>query len=345
VPIALLAVAFPEGGTQPFVPSAFYPALAGVLAVTFLLPPRLRMLRAGGALYALAMIAAYLVPSAVGGNADRLGALVAGPVAALALPAGGRLVGRTRMLALLAPALLYWQANAPVADFAASVSDPAVHASYYTPLLDELRALHVGYGGRPTRIEVVPTVDHWEARWVAPRVMLARGWERQLDRLRNPLFYEPRPPTAARYREWLHQQAVAYVALPDAPLDYSAHGEARLLGGEGAGRPSPLAGAVREIWRSRHWRLFAVSDPRPLADPPAALDAVGRDSFAVAVPGPGSYTIRLRFTPYWALVAGRGCVSRSDGGWTEVQARESGRLRVRVEFSLDRVFERGARCR
>src|SRR5262249_34042453 len=30
-PIALLAVAFPEGGTQPFVPSAFYPALAGVL--------------------------------------------------------------------------------------------------------------------------------------------------------------------------------------------------------------------------------------------------------------------------------------------------------------------------
>ncbi len=33
-------VAFPEGGTQPFVASAFYPALAGVLVVGFAIPPR-----------------------------------------------------------------------------------------------------------------------------------------------------------------------------------------------------------------------------------------------------------------------------------------------------------------
>ena len=32
-PVVLLALAFPEGGTQPFVGSAFYPALAGVLVV------------------------------------------------------------------------------------------------------------------------------------------------------------------------------------------------------------------------------------------------------------------------------------------------------------------------
>src|SRR5262249_13790232 len=32
-PIVGLALAFPEGGSQPFVPSAFYPALAGVLLI------------------------------------------------------------------------------------------------------------------------------------------------------------------------------------------------------------------------------------------------------------------------------------------------------------------------
>ena len=41
-------------------------------------------------------------------------------------------------------------------------------ASFYTPLLGELRRLDVGYGARPARIEIVPTAAHWEARWVAP---------------------------------------------------------------------------------------------------------------------------------------------------------------------------------
>ncbi|HWX75701.1 MAG TPA: hypothetical protein VNZ05_10360, partial [Solirubrobacteraceae bacterium] len=37
-PVALLALAFPEGGYQPFVSSAFYPTLAGVLAIGALIP-------------------------------------------------------------------------------------------------------------------------------------------------------------------------------------------------------------------------------------------------------------------------------------------------------------------
>ena len=47
---------------------------------------------------------------------------------------------------VLAPALLYWQGNAPLADFTAAATDPAVSASYYGPLLGELRTLGVGYG-------------------------------------------------------------------------------------------------------------------------------------------------------------------------------------------------------
>jgi MFS family permease len=340
-PIAALTLVFPEGGSQPFVASAFYPALAGVLAIAVLIPSEQRALKLGAWLYALAMIGAYVLPSAVGGNADRLGALVAGPVAACALlGAGAGAVRARRALALLvlAPFLLYWQANAPVADFAAASSDPATKPSYYPALIAELRTLGLGYGARPTRIEVVATVDHWEARFLAPYVMIARGWERQLDRLRNGLFY--RPPdrlTPASYRAWLGRGAVAYVALPDSPLDYSAKAEAQLLR---AGPP----GYLRELWHSRHWRLFEVLGASPLASPPARVRSAGVDSLTLYAPRAGRYTVKVRFSPYWALAGGGGCVSRAAEDWTSVSARRPGELRLEIRFSLARMFERGARC-
>jgi hypothetical protein len=345
-PIAALTLAFPEGGSQPFVASAFYPALAGVLVIAALIPREradraLRTLRIGTLLYAVAMIGAYLLSTAVGGNADRLGSLVAGPVAACVLAASGAGAARARrarVLIVLAPFLLYWQANAPVTDFAAASSDPAVHASYYAPLLGELRVLGVGYGARPARIEIVPTVDHWEARFLAPAAMIARGWERQLDRLRNALFYEPsRPLRPAAYRAWIARTAVDYVALPDAPLDYSARAEARLL-------RTATPAYLHEVWRSRHWRLFAVLAPQPLAQPPARLQSVGVDSLRLYAPRPGSYVVRVRFSPYWVLAAGDGCVARAAEDWTSIRARRAGELRLAIGFSLARIFSRGPRC-
>jgi hypothetical protein len=232
-----------------------------------------------------------------------------------------------------------------------------VHASYYAPLLGELDRLGVGYAGRPARIEVVPTVDHWEAAFVAPRVAIARGWERQLDNERNALFYESTPLTLARYRAWLSQEAISYVALPDAPLDYSAKSEARLLRGafatrrgnevrRGAGR-SQIARApayLREVWRSTHWRLFAVLGARALAQPPSVLTQLSSDSFTLEVQRPGTFTVRVRFTPYWALASAHGCVRRGPGDWTQLQARGGGSLHVVIDFSLARVFDHGPRC-
>jgi hypothetical protein len=351
-PVALLVLVFPEGGSQPFVASAFYPALAAVLLIAVLIPPQRRALRIGALLYAAALTGSYLIPTAVGGNVDRLGALVAGPVAACVLAGAAAIDRRALLLVVLAPALLYWQANAPVADFAAAASDPAVKASYYTPLLGELSTLGAGYGTHPARIEIVPTVDHWEARWMAPKVMLARGWERQLDRLHNGLFYSSAPVTAGRYRAWLSEQAVSYVALPDAPLDYSAKSEARLLRGSSAGGTLPGGGTgtsppsyLREIWRSPHWRLYTVLGATPLVAAPGALTQASSDSFTLSAPSPGAFTVRLHFSPYWALASGSGCVARAAGDWTEVRARHSGSLRVVIRFSLGRIFSDGARCR
>jgi hypothetical protein len=46
---------------------------------------------------------------------------------------------------------------------------------------------------------------------------------------------------------------VAYVALPDVRLDYSALGEGALVA-----RGAPY---LHEVWRSAHWRLFRVLAP------------------------------------------------------------------------------------
>lgn len=361
--VALLELAFPEGGTQPFVASAFYPALAAVLVLAAVLPAHERVLRTGAVLYALAMVGAYAIPSAVGGNADRLGSLFAGPLLACALVGGRTAYGegsvarrvsrrrrpvwprlgsasrRTWALLAFASLLLYWQLQAPISNYVAAAGDAAAKRSFYTPLLAELRRLGVGYGARPTRVEVVPTRDHAEARWVAARVSIARGWERQLDTLRDGIFYaHPRSGlSAASYEAWLRANAVSYVALPDAPLDYSSLAEERLV------RAAPRY--LSEVWRSPRWRLFAVVAPAPLAQPPSVLIGLGADSFTLRAPRAGSYVVRVRFTRYWALAAGRGCVSRAPGDWTAVQTRAAGAVRVAIDFSLSRVFEDGRRCR
>ena len=92
LPAGAVALAFPEGGTFPFVASSFWPALAAAVALAALLPPSPRVLRIGAALYAAAIVAAFVLPTPMGGNVVRLGALLAGPVAAaraVAAPAAG----------------------------------------------------------------------------------------------------------------------------------------------------------------------------------------------------------------------------------------------------------------
>jgi hypothetical protein len=347
LPIVLLVLSFPEGGPQPFVASAFYPTLGAVLLIAVLMPPKERALRIGALLYAAALVDMYMISTAVGGNVDRLGALMAGPLAAacaftghssggFSLGSGRQRNWRAGLLVVAAPLLIYWQSNAPVGDFASAASDSGVKSTYYTPLIDELRRLGIGYGPRPARIEVVPTRDHGEARWVAPHVMIARGWERQLDVDRNALFYE-RPLQPDHYEDWLSFAAISYVALPDAPLDYSARAEARLL--------RALPSYLREVWHSRHWRMFAVLGAVPLAQPPSVLAAIDSDSFTLRAPRAGTFRVRVRFTQYWALAGGHGCVRRAAGGWTNVQTRRAGSVRVVIDFSLARVFEHGPRCR
>ncbi len=320
-PAAGLALAFPTAGYEPFAASSFWPALGLLVLLAAAAPPALR---AGVVLYALACVAAYAVPTAVGGNAVRLGALFAGPLAAAAL--GG---DRRRLLALLALPLAYWQLQAPIRDVVVAHGDPSTTAAYYAPL-ERLLAR-----GGPRRIEVPFTREHWEAAFLAPRVALARGWERQLDIADNGLFYRRSGLTAAAYAAWLAANGVSVVALADAPLDYSAVGEAALIR-----RGLPF---LRPLARLAHWRVYAVVGAPPLASPPARLVAAGPDRFVLRFARAGTSVVRLRFTDYW-VPGGGGCAGRAPGGFTAVTAAQAGRLTVVARLRPAGLLGRAGGC-
>jgi hypothetical protein len=324
-PVAVLAIAFPEGGTEPFTLPTLAPILAITLAALWMAPRESAILRSGLVLYALMCIAFYAIPTPVGSNAARLGSLVAGPMAAL-------LLWRRRpwLLALVALPLAYIQWQAPIRDVKTASGDPSASASYYRPLLDFLAR----QPRPPFRVEIPFTLFHWEAYQVAPRFPLARGWERQLDIKYNHIFYGARL-TPAVYEAWLHKVAVRFVAQSDARLDYSAHEEDALIS---RGVPG-----LRLVFRSRHWRVYEVRDPTPIVSGAATLTAIGVNSLTLYAQHPGTAFLRVHFTPYWALGQGSGCVGPA-GDFVRLTLRRPGPVRLVIRFSLDRIRARSPRC-
>lgn len=323
---------FPGTGQFPFAFSSYIaiPLWCGsALFLTRGVAAEERRLRQVVLAYALAATVVWLVPNAMGGNAIRLGALFGGPVIAAVL-----LARRPRVpiwfLALFLAGSLYWQLTASVTQIARSVGDPSTKATYFSPVAEWLRA----NGGNGARIEVPPTANHWEAAYLAPEFELARGWLRQLDTTREAIFYGERPLTHATYRAWLRDSAVRYVALPGAPLDYSAEAERQLIAAD------PLYLDLR--WSNPDWRVYEVRAPAPLAQPldggEATVRRIGHNGFALDVTRPGAFLVRVAFTPYWSIARGKGCLHRH-GEWTRVRANRPGPLRVTANFSLPRAWK------
>jgi hypothetical protein len=221
------------------------------------------------------------------------------------------------VIALVAP-LAYWQAYPAVRDVARASGDPSTAAAYHAPLVRFLE-------GRPGsfRVEIPFTENHWEAAYVAPSIPLARGWERQLDRRDGALFYDG-SLDPARYRAWLDELAVAYVALPDVALDYSARAEGRLIAG---GLPY-----LRPVWHDAHWRVFAVRRPAPLVEGAASAIDLEPDGFAIRASRPGDAYVRVHHTRWWAILVGRACVESGPHGMTRVHVLAPGTVRVRARL-------------
>lgn len=330
VPPVLLTVAFPEGGWAPFPFSAYLPIPLFAVACVVLLPRDQGTLRWIAVLYALGASLALVLHTAMGGNAVRLGALLGGPVIACALwPRLGRRP-LVPMVALLG-ALAFWQWSPAVRDIYKAIDDPVAKASYFDPLREYL-ALEPGQW----RVEIPFTFGHWEGAEVASEAPLARGWLRQLDTGRHPIFYGNRI-NELTYASWLSENAVRFVALPDAKPDSSSYRERALIE---SGLPY-----LRLRKRFDHWRIYEVTLPAPFVIPEGdadiQLEQLGSDRVLLRVRRPGSALVRVRWTPYW--LAKGGCVERA-GEWTRVTAEKPGFLPLVTRFSPERIVQRGKRC-
>jgi hypothetical protein len=324
IPLALL---FPEGGFEPFPLRSFLATTVVVVAFLYALPPGDRLLRVGALLYLLTCVASLLIHTPMGSNIERYGVLLAGPLLLCAWR--GRLTpGAAAALGVIA----LWVLWGPVRETVAVAGSESTSAAYYEPV----ERFVAGLGGGPVRIEVPLTRSHWEAALLAPSVSLARGWEKQLDSRYDQVLLTP-GLTPAAYYGWLRTQAVSYVALPDTTLDPSSAQEGRLIR-----RGLPF---LREVFASRHWRIFAVSSPTPLVSGPGQLTALGHDSFALGAAAPGNFIVRVHHTRYWAVLRGDACVGSAPGDWTSVSVASPGPVLIAARFSLSRALGLASSCR
>jgi hypothetical protein len=313
-PIVLLELLFPGQGRMPFAVLDFLGTLAPLAVVALLLDRRERVLRLGVALYGALTIASYLIPTALGVNATRL-ATSAGLGFVICLPARSLRARALLGIALVVLLLGQWMpARGPLLGW----RNPATSAAYFRPLLGYL----LPRDHPLARVEVVPLSTHWESDYVALRLPLARGWERQLDTADNPIFYRPRALNARSYRAWLEHNGVRYVALADAPLDYAGVGEARLVRHGVAG--------LRLVWTSSHWRVYELAAAGGIVGGPGVLVSERGATLALDATRRGKLLVRVHYTSDWSVQSGRASLRESAGGWLALTARRAGRIVLRV---------------
>jgi hypothetical protein len=325
LPALVLQYAFREGGTFPYARVSWLQAVATGVACLVALPRLEKPLRAGFGLFLLLTLFAYVVPSPLGGNVNRVGTIFAGPLLVCAL------WGYRNWVMFAVAQLAFAWAIQPVVRDLPDAGGAMTTASYYAPLRAELASLR-----RPLRVEIPPTRNHWEGVYIGEHFMIARGWERQLDEKYARLFYGT-VVTPANYRHYLAHNAVQYVALSDAPSDFASKSESDLL----RQAPPPY---LKPIWSNEHWRLFEVAHATPLSTGPGRLVTQTPDSFTIDAARRGRFVMKLRYSPYWAVVSGRGCVASAAGGWTKVTLRRPGLARVAMRFAPARVVRSGPRC-
>ncbi len=280
-----------------------------------------RILRRLAICYLVLALALAPFANPVGGNVARLGWQLALPLALLAFVgrgdaaaarAGARTPAHPVAAALAAVLAVAWTVTPVAVSVAHGAKDPSQQQAYFAPLVHYLRRQE----GRTThRLEIPMTRGHWESRWVAATVPLARGWERQTDLQYNAELYHRLSGVA--YRRWLDANAVGWVATPDVPLDPGGLAEGRLLE-----HPPPW---LHEVWHNAHWRVWRVRGAVPIVSPPARLARLTTSSIVVRFSRAGTSTVRVHADAFWRIATGHGCLT-SASPWLRLTAHRPGRF-------------------
>ena len=308
LPLGVMAL-FSDGGLQPLTIQNWGPPLVAAAAVVLLVPRKWRLVRTGAIIYGLGVLGAVAIPTLIGSNVARLGELLAGPI----------LIGigsarRRWLLGLALAGAVGWQVAQPIADLEQGNAPP--YAPQTAALVRELRDLHAD----TARVEAVPQYGHWEAQELASAVPLARGWERQLDIERNPLFYGG-VLTPAKYYAWLRSNAVRFVAISTATPDPAAVAEAATVR---EGQPWLVP-----VWHNAYWQLYRVLGATPLASAPATVVSCTPAEIALRMSRAGTSIIKVRWSP---LLSADGAVVSEAGPWTRLAARRAGTYELRGRY-------------
>ncbi|MFE9097245.1 MFS transporter [Streptomyces sp. NPDC007264] len=309
--VGLSALLFPFSGTQPMTWASVILPFTYAVMVFLLVPKAWKTVRTTAAVYGLSVLLVWLISSQIGTNISRLPMLFGGVALVAALPFA---VPRSRQWYAVVFAIVGftgWIGFKTVDDIV-HTTPAASWARELAPLVNQLQVV----GAEKGRVEVVPARSHREASALSPYVNLARGWNRQADMERNPLFYDD-TLNSANYHMWLRRWAVHYVVLPkDEPDGDGGERERELVQ-----RGMPY---LRQIWGDANWQLFAVTDPTPLADPPAVVDRAEQGELTIEVKKAGRVLIRIPYSPWLGLVDEQGKGVKPPQETTESKHRAEG---------------------
>uniref|UniRef100_A0AAU3HYD1 MFS transporter n=1 Tax=Streptomyces sp. NBC_01393 TaxID=2903851 RepID=A0AAU3HYD1_9ACTN len=289
VVVGLSALLFPFSGTQPMTFFSVILPFASAASVYYVVPKEWTTVRITAAVYGLAVLLVWLISSQIGSNITRLAMLFAGVALVAALPFT---VPKSRKwyTTVIALAVFTGWIGFKTVDDIVHTTPAASWARELAPLVNQLQLVDAEKG----RVEVVPARSHREASALAPYVNLARGWNRQADMERNPLFYDD-TLNSANYHEWLQRWAIHYVVLPKGEPD-----------GDGGQRERELVQRgmpyLRQIWGDANWQLFTVTDPTPLAEPHAVVDLAEQGEMTIEVKEAGRILIRIPYSPWLSIV-------------------------------------------
>ena len=311
--LTLIAILFGSPGPEPFPPYLLVESGLAVLLMLVLSPTS--FLRGTLVVSAVAALVVFSIPNGLGANFTRL-VLFCLPGAAVALSRRPLLA----VVALTTPIVVLGGLTSVSA--AISAAQPSSHASYYAPLAAELDARHRLFGHRlelvaAGRAAYATLLDH---------AMLARGWETQSYLSLDPQLASA-GLTSVEYRNWLDDNAVAYVAV-DTTRGETA--EARLI------RTGHLP-YLRESWSDGTWRLYDVVRPTAIVAEPGQLEAWSQAAMRIHVRCACRTLLRIRWSGYLTASpvlpgggaddvedAFRPALSEAPSGWTFLTTNKPG---------------------
>jgi hypothetical protein len=331
VPIAVTSLTFGGEGRFPFRAGHLAVTLTAIVLVGRFVPTI--EVRVGCALAAASAVGLFVLPNAMGGNFVRLAQIVGVPLLVAGLASTRK--GKRSLSALVATgAVVVWSVSPGVVAAATWHGDRSVDREFHTPLAEEVARRN--REGAPGRVEVPFTVNHWEAAWVAGQVPFARGWERQLDLVRNPELYDP-DLDATTYRRWLDRNAVRWIAIPNAPIDRGGQPEVAVV----LAAEREAATWTRRVWSDANWTLYEVVDARPIVEG-AELVRFDSAELVVRVDGPAEVELRIVHSPT-LTVWPAGCLASDGDGGVRATLPGPGTYRITSAF-WDARHSQSAEC-